>query len=222
MKDPVRSTISVVIPQWGQFHLTARVIDQLCQCESDEVEITVVDDGSPELSTCGFIHDPRITFVRQRHRGVTSAWNRGARGACGTCLVFLNNDVRIQGPFLRRLIQPLNDRNVVMTGCRRREERGVPPTVASSLPRNLLEGWCFAVRRVDFETIGGFDERFRLYFSDTDLQWRLLAGQPGSRLECLPELPISHAGHLSTRADPQRRRQHARDRRSFLQKWSPA
>jgi len=214
-------SVSVVIPQWGQFSLTARVIEQLCRHESRETEIVVVDDGSPELETCEFLNDARVTFARQRHRGVTSAWNRGAREASGTCLVFLNNDVRIEGPFLDRLTHPLGGRDVGMTGCRRRRERGLPHVLASGLPRTLLEGWCFAVRRADFESIGGFDEQFRLYFSDTDLQWRLLARQPGSRLECVPHLPISHEGHVSTRTNPQRREHHARDRKTFLGKWSP-
>lgn len=212
-------TISVVIPQWGQFSLTSRVIDQLCRYESCETEIIVVDDGSQNLATCEFISDHRVKFLRQQHRGVTSAWNHGARKASGTILAFLNNDVQIEGPLLDRLVRPFGDQNVVMTGCCWRRERGVSQTVARSLPRELLEGWCFAVRRSDFESLGGFDERYRLYFSDTDLQWRLLSGQPGSRLECVPDLPVSHQGHVSTRTNPQRREHHARDRRAFLQKW---
>jgi GT2 family glycosyltransferase len=212
--------ISVVIPQWGQCSLTAHVIDRLRRYELHETEITVVDDGSPELAKCEFINDCRVRFLGQRHRGVTSAWNRGAGQACGTYLVFLNNDVQIEERFLSRLVRPLEDYDVVVSGCRWRQERGVPPAIASDLPRELLEGWCFAVRRADFESIGGFDERFRVYFSDTDLQWRLLAQKSDSRLECVPNLPISHEGHVSTRTDPRRREHHTQDRRAFLQKWS--
>lgn len=213
---------SVVIPQWGQFPLTARVVDQLWGYDSSQTEIIVVDDGSPDYTKCGLIGDRRIAMLQQRHRGVTSAWNRGAKRARGTFLVFLNNDVRIEGPFLHRLIQPLDDRGVVMCGCRWRKERGIPRSIASRLPRELLEGWCFAVRRIDFEEIGGFDERFRLYYSDTDLQWRLLSHRTGSRLEKVPDLPLVHEGHVTTRTNPRRRTLHAQDRRVFLQKWSSA
>lgn len=222
MEAPSFPSISVVIPQWGQFHLTAHVIDRLRTIETHETEIIVVDDGSRDVAACPLAVDPRVKFLRQRHRGVTSAWNRGARHACGKLLVFLNNDVQIEGPFLSRFVRPLDEPQVVMTGCCWRRERSVPRSIASGFSRDLLEGWCFAVRRTDFETIEGFDERFRLYFSDTDLQWRLLARKTGSRLKCVPDLPLSHEGHLSTRTNPQRREQHARDQRSFLQKWRSA
>lgn len=222
MKAPAPPSISVVIPQWGRFLLTAHVIDRLRTFETQETEIIVVDDGSPDVAACPFADDPRVRFLRQRHRGVTSAWNCGARHACGKFLVFLNNDVQIEGPFLSNFVRPLDEQTIVMSGCCWRREHGVPRSVASAFPRELLEGWCFAVRRSDFEAIEGFDERFRLYFSDTDLQWRLLALRRSFRLACVPDLPIAHTGHLSTRTNPRRREHLVRDQRSFLQKWRSA
>lgn len=220
MEAQIPPRISVVIPQWGQFPLTARVIDRLWQFESHQTELIVVDDGSPDLRACPLTGDRRVTFLEQDHQGVTSAWNRGANSARGTFLVFLNNDVQIEGPFLNRLIQPLEEHDVVMSGCRWRQERAIPHSVAPGAPRELLEGWCFAIPRIDFNIIGGFDERFRLYFSDTDLQWRLLSRSSNSRLVAVSNLPAGHQGHVTARTNPQRRELHAHDRRAFLQKWS--
>lgn len=218
-KDENVASTSVVIPQWGQFDLTARLVEQLRTHEPREAEIIVVDDGSPDFHACEFADDERVQLVRQSHRGVTAAWNRGARQSRSCYLIFVNNDVEATGPLLDRLTRPLQEKDVAMTGCRWRTERGVPDDIAPHMPRELLEGWCFAVRRIEFDIIGGFDERFRLYFSDTDLQWRLLSQRDDLRLEAVPGLPLVHRGHVSTRTDPRRREHHARDRREFVRKW---
>src|SRR5690606_2251566 len=114
--------------------------------------------------------------------------NTAVRQTTGDVLLFLNNDTRTQGPWLTALVSPLFGASstahddppglppppTLMTGVRRRRE----PELPRSLPRDagslLLEGWCFAVRRETFLELGGFDERLRLYYSDTDFQCRLL------------------------------------------------
>ncbi|MBD3673497.1 MAG: glycosyltransferase [Planctomycetaceae bacterium] len=213
-------TTSVIIPQYGEFDLTQRLIRNLEVYEHPTTELIIVDDGSPELDR---FHAPPINHLKvvaQPHRGVTAAWNRGVHHSCGEVLIFLNNDVTCTGAWISRLREPLEDRNVVLAGPRMRRERLIPHAVAQEFSRCVLEGWCFAVRRQDFLRVGGFDERFEMYFSDTDFQWRLLKMNQQGCLREVPDLPLKHAGHATTRHLDRRRDVHASDRRKFLQKWS--
>ncbi|RFA11075.1 hypothetical protein B7R54_03760 [Subtercola boreus] len=68
-----------------------------------------------------------------------------------------------------------------------------------SLP--LASGWlsgaCLLVRRSAFEQIGGFDDRFFMYFEDVDLCERL--GDAGWKVLYVPSASVHHAGGTSTR-----------------------
>ena len=135
------TSISVIIPQYGQQNLTTRLIGQLRQFEPSETELIVVDDGSPEGTVSDKLSDEKIRFIQQTHRGVTATWNTGAKEATGNVLVFLNNDVNVTGPFLTPLIEPLFHSDPAMTGPQLRTERLLPITLSPKSPRTLLEGW---------------------------------------------------------------------------------
>lgn len=108
-----------------------------------------------------------------------------------------------------------------MTGVRLRTERSLPPHLLRHLPTTrFLEGWCFALRREDFLKLNGFDESMRLYWSDTDLQCRLLESNrhtpPQDALAPIPDLPLQHLSHRTTHANPTHRRQWNQDRQAFI------
>jgi len=209
---------SIIIPQHGECQQTFNAIQSLQKTQVGDVEILVIDDGSDhtawqqlrvQLQTK--IGD--LTLLRiPRRQGVTAAWNHGARCARGRTLIFLNNDTISQGPWLQDLTAPLKSGDISLTApcIRRKPERGIAS--------ELLEGWCLALRRETYLALGGFDERFRLYYSDTDLQLRLLQ-QSALALRACPGLPLIHLRHRSTRKLPSRFAEWRRDRNRFLQKW---
>jgi GT2 family glycosyltransferase len=59
------------------------------------------------------------------------------------------------------------------------------------------KGAALAIRRSAFEEVGGFDERFFLYFEDIDLCHRML--QAGWEIRFEPDACIVHVGEASTR-----------------------
>lgn len=59
-----------------------------------------------------------------------------------------------------------------------------------------LSGACVLVRRTAFEEVGGFDERYFMYFEDVDLGARL--GRAGWRNRYVPDAVVTHAGAHST------------------------
>jgi N-acetylglucosaminyl-diphospho-decaprenol L-rhamnosyltransferase len=73
-------------------------------------------------------------------------------------------------------------------------------------PREGTVGWlsgaCLMLRREAFTAIGGFDERFFMYFEDTDLCERL--GKAGWDVIYAPSSTVVHHGGHSTTRDPAR------------------
>lgn len=60
-----------------------------------------------------------------------------------------------------------------------------------------LSGSCLLVRRAAFEAVGGFDERYFMYFEDVDLGDRL--AKAGWQNVYVPSAEITHIGGQSTR-----------------------
>ncbi|MBW3542808.1 MAG: glycosyltransferase [Planctomycetes bacterium] len=216
---------ALIIPQHGRSDLTIACLQSIRRHEPVPPTAIVVDDGSllEHVERIRRLQFGNVGVIAAGRSGVSAAWNCGAAAAAGCSrLVFLNNDVLADGPFLERLLEPLRMPNCLMAGARLRRETALPKETLARLPSNtFLEGWCLAVRRADFDAAGGFDESLRLYFSDTDLQGRLLAnaGRSADALAAVPGLPVRHLGHATTRALPQRRRKWREDRTRFLEIW---
>jgi len=60
-----------------------------------------------------------------------------------------------------------------------------------------LSGACVLVRRSAFDSVGGFDDDFFMYFEDVDLGYRL--GRAGWRNVLVPSATVEHEGGHSTR-----------------------
>ena len=73
-----------------------------------------------------------------------------------------------------------------------REQEPVP-TQPVAMP--TISGACFALRRDDFDLLGGFDEGYFLHVEDIDLCWR--ARQAGGEVLFQPKAEVIHLGHTS-------------------------
>jgi GT2 family glycosyltransferase len=214
----------IVIPQWGRSDLTLGCIRSLRRFESTPV--LVVDDGSPASDRTAIQRAElsAVELLPRPHQGVTAAWNaalnhlRQLKNAAPPTIVFLNNDVVTTGPWLDTLTGPLLFGPTLITGAAWRKERNVAP---ARLPTNrFLEGWCFAISFDALQDLGGFDPRLKTYFSDTDLQCRLVEryGDVGTRI-AIP-LPLQHLAHQTAGPYRTRRPQWHQDRQRFVKKWS--
>ena len=65
-----------------------------------------------------------------------------------------------------------------------------------------LSGACLMVRREAFDALGGFDERYFMYFEDVDLGYRL--GKAGWERLYVPEATVTHSGAHSTSTESSR------------------
>jgi GT2 family glycosyltransferase len=217
--------VTVIIPQRGGADLTRQCLAGLFQHEPDIGEILVVDDGSPDGSADKveqFAPGP-VTVLRAEPQGVTAAWNRGLSAATKRWVILLNNDVLIHGPWLEKLLQLLRDGTAMIAGARWRTERMLPQSLLLQSPATqLLEGWCLALARETWQRLGGFESSLRLYWSDTDFQWRAVQHYGDSALHAVDNLPLEHLGHSTTRQSSDREALWRADRQRFIEIWRRA
>ncbi|MGA8297133.1 MAG: glycosyltransferase family 2 protein [Acidimicrobiales bacterium] len=63
-----------------------------------------------------------------------------------------------------------------------------------------VSGACVLIRKVAFDSVGGFDEGYFMYVEDLDLCWRI--HRAGWRIRYEPEAVATHVQGLSTRTEP--------------------
>jgi len=160
-------------------------------------EIIIVDNCSSDDSI-DFITNKfsQIRIVKNiQNLGYGAAVNIGVRHANGKYLVILNPDTIVEDKWLSELIKPLTTDEKLMTtpkillydgsaintcgnivhftglgftnGLKKQINAFSDPSFEYG-----ISGCCFAIKKTDFETLSGFDERFFLYCEDTDLTWR--------------------------------------------------
>ncbi len=217
---------TIIIPQYMHLDLTRQCLRTLRECDPVLWPVIVVDDGSSEeaLRAAGLDAFPQVTLIRQSHRGVTAAWNLGWPAVTTPRVIFLNNDVVSHGPWVEQLVQPLIDGEAQMTGVCLRQEQLLPHAILERFPMpQFLEGWCFAMRTTTLRIHNGFDSDLLTYWSDTDLQLRLMLSRLSPQpLLAIPDLPLDHLGHATAHDPhclPRQRDRWRADRRRFIDKW---
>jgi len=89
------------------------------------------------------------------------------------------------------------------------------PSAREACDVDWVSGCAFAIRRSDFETVGGFDPGYRLFVEDVDLCERLR--RAGRRIRFVPDAAVEHRVGASTRQRPLRARiAHARGLDRYL------
>lgn len=104
-----------------------------------------------------------------------------------------------------RMFPTLAQEAIVMTGLAARFPRSrlfgrldrTWADPAQPAPVDWVPGAFALVRRSLFDTLGGFDERFFLYYEEVDLCRRIKAA--GHRVQYWPELRVQHIGGVSAR-----------------------
>jgi O-antigen biosynthesis protein len=213
-----------------------RSFQRTVSCEN--FEYIFIDDASRDGSRdfLSQLRSPYRLLVNERSLGFASANNRGAREARGDFLVFLNNDLIFDTPWLAQLIEPLSRRDVGAVGNvqfnpatglidhagmfidrdgmprrARRNTRRIPDEPYREW--NCLSAACLAIRREIFWELGGFDEAFRNGCEDIDLCLRLR--QKGYRLLVANRSRIGHIGGHS----PERHKHNAENEELFRLRW---
>jgi GT2 family glycosyltransferase len=102
--------LSVVIVNYCQWKNTARLVQQLGDCDairSGHAEIIVVDNHSPGTRAARKLRrSPGVTVLHsEKNQGFARAANRGSRFSQGDWVLLLNPDVTVPGQFLDQVLQ---------------------------------------------------------------------------------------------------------------------
>ena len=198
-------TVSVIISVFGQLQYTKRCLAQLEETLAGKLdyEVLIIDDASKD-GTIEFLQDlgeGYRVFFNEENQGFAKNNNLGAKEARGEYLCFLNNDVFVQGDWLRPMLRVFEQKEKVgmvgnvqkLAGSRRYDHMGVVFAPQGN-PRHYGQGFlhhpfkgevrkwsavtaaCCVASRERFLDFDGFDEVFVNGCEDIDLCLRMSEG----------------------------------------------
>lgn len=91
----MKSTVSVVIPCYGQAHFLGEAVESVLSQSHSALEIIVIDDGSPDDVASVVDRFPGVRCISQRNQGLSLARNAGFDASRGEFIVFLDADDRL-------------------------------------------------------------------------------------------------------------------------------
>lgn len=185
-----QNKISLIIIHWNTSELLRK---QLSRLDHQQFEIVVIDNNSNDKP--GWITDefPKIIYIQNKiNKGYAAACNQGTAIAKGEWLLFLNPDVEITSKQIEMMLS-----EVVAAGldaCSPKPEskdyqKPVPSwwnLLQEFTPMNrftgrdgnngvsTLTGGCLLIKATVLKSLGGWDERFFVWFEDSDLTQRLI------------------------------------------------
>jgi len=184
--------LSIIIIHWNTPLLLK---NQLKQLHESGFEIIVVDNNSED--SLGWIENeyPRVKILANNiNYGFAFACNQGTTHAVGEWLLFLNPDVEITDEAINECIKQAENKQydaVSPNPGSDSYQKPIPSLLSliseftplgkviplSIFKTKTLFGGCLLIKKKILEQIGGWDERFFLWFEDSDLTKRLIQNQ---------------------------------------------
>ena len=190
--------VSVVVPAYQVQEWLRPCLDSIAGQTVDDLEIVVVDDGSPDDTgdiADAFAKDhPRCQVLHTPNGGLSAARNTGAAAATGQYLLFVDSDDLLPRKALERLLGSARRTGswVVSGGVRRWDERTVSQTQLHriGLSRPLEKGHITRDTRLVYDTTAWNKLVLREFWVDAGLDY------PVGKL--YEDLATSFATHLAT------------------------
>lgn len=188
----------------------------VAKLKDGEVDIVVSDNHSESTPSELKVNSNNYKYIdNETNIGFGAAANRGAEESQTEWLLFLNTDVEVSPEALKNFVKQAEDRELDASCPTTRDKRYIVPLPSfswflgkftplkrfpyfSSLAKKkplTLWGGCLLIKRSVFEKLGGFDERFFLWFEDSDLTKRLV--DTGYRIGRVNVEGLSHIGGVS-------------------------
>ncbi len=207
----MKKILTIIIVHWN----TADKLKTLLKLiNNDAYQIIVVDNASTTKLDWIKKEFPDIELIENKfNRGYSFTCNQGVTKAVGEWLLFLNPDVEITPQQIEKLVEFSKKNELDVCSIKTNDSYQKPIPSALSLfvefsPLNKAQrflaslgmtgsrektifGGGFLIKKSVFLSVGGFDERFFLWFEDSDLSKRLTDNN--HKIGWL-DLPIKHSG----------------------------
>lgn len=207
----------------------------------DRLEIVVVDndsgDGSEELLRSEL---PDVRVIQSGgNLGFAGGCNLGVREATGEHVAFINNDARPGSTWISAAVEAMAadpaigavaskvldwdgelidfvDGSLTWFGMGYKREATWPDSPEYDEPKDVLfgTGAAMLMRRDLFLEVGGFDERFFMFYEDVDLGWRL--NILGWRVRYVPGSVAYHKHHVTMKKFGQYRENYLLERNALM------
>jgi glycosyltransferase involved in cell wall biosynthesis len=185
-------SVTFIIPCFNHGRFVQQAVASCLAQEGADARVVVVNDGSTDRATaaaCDACSGDRVTVIHQENRGLPAARNRGAAGATGEFLAFLDADDWVEPAFASRLASAIGAERASGRGedvshayCQERlVEKGqgiwrVPEWDPLLMMITNIHPVTALVRRDRFEAVGGFTESMTGGYEDWDL-WLKFVGR---------------------------------------------
>lgn len=223
--------LSIVVVNWNTRDLLLRLLGQLFVASRLTIEVLVVDNDSSDDSVA-MVRErfPAARVLPQDHNGgFAFGVNRGLEAARGRWILLLNTDADADPAQLEAFVRDAERHpDAAVFGPRILDEHGTTqrstwrrhlprehlldalflnrfrsaPATPPAGPVDCVSGCVFLIRRDVIAKVGGFDERYFMYFEEADFCERVR--RAGHRVYHLPSTSFVHAGGLSAAQSQQR------------------
>jgi len=202
--------VSIVIPLYNQLAFTKDCLTCIRATVPEHVEIILIDNASSDGTTKFLETLSRIVLIsNQQNLGFAGACNQGIRAASGEWIVVMNNDVLLSAGWLAGLLDAAQrwKLQIVSPAIREGENnyniesygQELTSRMRTVIRKGRANGICFMAHRRVFDTIGLFDENFRIgQYEDKDLFMR--ATLAGFRLGTVGSAFLHHFGSATQKA----------------------
>jgi GT2 family glycosyltransferase/glycosyltransferase involved in cell wall biosynthesis len=192
---------------------------------ADRLELIVVDNASGDGGAARIREAvPGVTLIESATNvGFAGGCNLGAEKASGEILAFINNDARPAPHWISAAVEVLErepdvasvaskvldwdgdnvdyvDGSLTWYGMGYKRECERPDTGEYDVAHDVLfaTGSAMFVRAADYAAVGGFDDRYFMFYEDVDLGWRL--NMLGRRVRYVPGSVAYHRHHASMKS----------------------
>jgi GT2 family glycosyltransferase/glycosyltransferase involved in cell wall biosynthesis len=225
VRDPaLRPVVSVIVVNYRGADDTItclRTLREQLDYPAERLQIICVDNASGDGSAERIRQVPGVEVVESAaNLGFAGGCNLGATHATGSVLAFLNNDARPAAAWVSAAVDVLKaeptvaavaskvldwdganidfvDAGLTWFGMGYKRHAGQPDDGSHDVSRDVLfaTGSAMFVRASVYRELGGFDERFFMFYEDVDLGWRL--NLRGWRVRYEPRSLAFHRHHAS-------------------------